>query len=165
MEIKVSSNAAQVIDSMKVELDAYQKQMQFTLFRALTLLEAEIMQNIRVNSGLQVRSGALLNSISGTKKVTVNTNTGELEGEIGTEGVPYAAIQEFGGITRPHVILPRNSSVLAFLQNGNQVFSKGVNHPGSNIPARPFLRPALAAKREEIINTFGLFLKASFSTE
>lgn len=165
MEIKVYSNAAEVIDSMKADLDRFQKEMQFTLFRALTILEAEILQNIRTKSGLQVRSGALLNSVAGTKKVTLNTSTGELEGEIGTEGVPYAAIQEFGGMTRAHTIMPRNGKVLAFLQNGNQVFAKGVNHPGSNIPARPFLRPALAAKREEIINTFGLFLRASFPTE
>lgn len=47
--------------------------------------------------------------------------------------VVYAAIQHFGGKTKPHVILPKNGKVLAF--NGR--FAKKVNHPGSKIPARP----------------------------
>lgn len=53
---------------------------------------------------------------------------------VGTNLV-YAAIHQFGGKTRPHVIRPRNKKALAF--NG-RVVSK-VNHPGSDIPARPFL--------------------------
>lgn len=71
----------------------------------------------------------------------------------------YAAIQERGGRTRPHVIMPRNAAVLAW-QSGSKIrfrksdgkamkagkimtFAKRVNHPGSKIPARPYLRPAL----------------------
>lgn len=47
----------------------------------------------------------------------------------------YAAIQNFGGKTGPHVITPRNKKALAF---GGRVV-KRVNHPGSVIPARPFM--------------------------
>lgn len=47
----------------------------------------------------------------------------------------YAAIHQFGGKTRAHEIRPRNKKALAF---GGRVLSK-VNHPGSDIPARPFL--------------------------
>ncbi|MYM32255.1 phage virion morphogenesis protein [Duganella sp. CY15W] len=47
----------------------------------------------------------------------------------------YAAIQHLGGQTRPHTILPKNKRALAF--NGRVV--KKVNHPGSKLPARPFL--------------------------
>lgn len=50
----------------------------------------------------------------------------------------YAAIHQLGGKTRPHVILPRNKRALAF----GGVVVKRVNHPGSNIPARPFLPAA-----------------------
>lgn len=50
--------------------------------------------------------------------------------------IKYAAIHQFGGQTRPHVIKPRNKKALAF---GGKVV-KSVNHPGSNIPARPFLK-------------------------
>lgn len=47
----------------------------------------------------------------------------------------YAAIQQFGGQTRPHVIRPREKRALAF----GGVIVRKVNHPGSRIPARPFL--------------------------
>ncbi len=47
----------------------------------------------------------------------------------------YAAIHQFGGQTKPHIIRPRNKKALAF---GGRVV-KSVNHPGSKIPARPFL--------------------------
>lgn len=49
--------------------------------------------------------------------------------------LPYAAIHQMGGTTGAHVILPRNKKALAF--NGRVV--KRVNHPGSKIPARPYL--------------------------
>lgn len=47
----------------------------------------------------------------------------------------YAAIHQFGGQTKPHAILPVKKQALAF---GGKVVKK-VNHPGSKIPARPFL--------------------------
>lgn len=53
---------------------------------------------------------------------------------VGTN-VIYARIQQLGGETRPHVIRPRNKKALYF--NGR--FAQKVNHPGSVIPARPFL--------------------------
>lgn len=53
---------------------------------------------------------------------------------VGTN-VIYAGIQNNGGKTRAHVIRPRNKKALYF--NGR--FASKVNHPGSDIPARPFL--------------------------
>lgn len=47
----------------------------------------------------------------------------------------YAAIHQFGGTTKPHVIRPRNKKALKF----NGKIRRSVNHPGSKIPARPFL--------------------------
>lgn len=58
----------------------------------------------------------------------------------------YAAIHQFGGRTRPHVIEPRYKKALAF---GGKV-RKSVQHPGSNIPARPFLGLS-DADRSEIV--------------
>ena len=54
---------------------------------------------------------------------------------VGTN-VIYARIQNEGGKTRPHIIRPRNKKALYF--NGH--YAKKVNHPGSDIPARPFLK-------------------------
>ena len=53
---------------------------------------------------------------------------------------PYAQIHQFGGRTSPHVIRPRKAKALAFTSAkiGKTVIVRSVNHPGSNIPARPF---------------------------
>lgn len=57
------------------------------------------------------------------------------EAVVGTNKV-YGAIQNFGGKTSPHVIRPRTKRALSF----GGIVVRQVNHPGSNIPARPFLR-------------------------
>lgn len=49
--------------------------------------------------------------------------------------VEYAAIQNFGGTTKAHVINPRNGKVLAF----DGIVCRSVHHPGSKIPARPYM--------------------------
>lgn len=158
--VQVSTNSAELRAELESRLDDYRKNLSSQIFRALTVLEAEILQNIRSKSGLKVRSGSLLNSIGASKKVY--EDNGQVVGEIGPQGIPYAAIHEFGGKTAAHRIEARNAKVLAFQMGGEQVFAKFVNHPGSNIPARPYLRPALAAKEEEILKDFGLFLIAAF---
>lgn len=52
-----------------------------------------------------------------------------------TTNKAYAAMMHFGGQTKPHVIRPRNKRALAF----GGVVVRQVNHPGSKIPARPFM--------------------------
>lgn len=47
----------------------------------------------------------------------------------------YAAIHQLGGTTPPHIILPVNGKAL---KTPFGLFKK-VNHPGSKIPARPFM--------------------------
>lgn len=49
--------------------------------------------------------------------------------------IKYAAIHQFGGTTRAHRIVAKNKKALAF----GGVMRRAVNHPGSVIPARPFL--------------------------
>jgi phage gpG-like protein len=162
-KVEVSSNGDQVVAELKAKLQALKGQTKLSVFRALTLIEAEILQNIRIKSGLKVRSGSLLNSIGASKKVTEEAD-GTISGQIGSQGVPYAAIHEFGGTTPPRRIEPKKEGgVLAFQIKGQQVFAKFVDHPGSKIPARPYLRPALAAKEDEILKNFGLMIQAIFT--
>jgi hypothetical protein len=59
--------------------------------------------------------------------------------------VPYGAIQEYGGTTRAHLIQAKNAKALAFTVGGGLRFARRVQHPGSRIPERSFLRSALAA--------------------
>jgi phage gpG-like protein len=66
-----------------------------------------------------------------------------------SNNVPYAAIHEFGGKTAGHFIAARKADKLAFPgRDGNMVFREVVFHPGSKIPARPYLTPAIEDSEE-----------------
>lgn len=70
----------------------------------------------------------------------------------------YASIHQFGGRTFPHLIRPSVKKALFWPGAGHPV--KAVKHPGSVIPARPFL--ALEDDdRLEIINVMKRHLKAA----
>ncbi|MDE2467771.1 MAG: hypothetical protein KGL35_03275 [Bradyrhizobium sp.] len=82
-------------------------------------------------------------------------------GTVMASGLPYLAIQEYGGVTSPHDIFPVNASVLAFMSPGSAVFKEGstsgdmvftrvVHHPGSVMPERSYMRYALAQRRSSI---------------
>ena len=70
----------------------------------------------------------------GVLRNSITQNSTATEAVVGTN-VEYAAIHNFGGQTAPHTILPKNGKALKF---GGR-FAKRVNHPGSKIPARPFM--------------------------
>lgn len=109
-------------------------------------------------------SGAVLNRVTGrlrdsmqrTDAIVINDGTSlEVRSSLGSnvrfggQSVVYAAIHEHGGTTRPHVIRAKAGGYLAFPgRDGNTVFRKSVNHPGSKIPARPYLRPSIEERRE-----------------
>ncbi len=97
---------------------------------------------------LNARSGRLRDSI----EILASGRGQEIGAEILSNGeVPYAAIQEFGGKTAAHEILPDKARVLAFVINGKQVFARSIQHPGSLIPARSYLRSALDEQRDDIV--------------
>ena len=96
---------------------------------------------------LQAQSGALRDSI----QMQISERDGGIGAEIFSDGsVAYAAIQEYGGKTAAHEILPDKSRVLAFVMNGKQMFARVIHHPGSQIPARPYLGAALDEQRDDI---------------
>jgi phage virion morphogenesis protein len=71
---------------------------------------------------------------------SLSTRYGSDYAEIGSN-VPYAAIHQFGGQTRPHTIRPRDKKALAFTGKHGKQGVKSVHRPGSKIPARPCLPP------------------------
>jgi phage gpG-like protein len=66
----------------------------------------------------------------------------EMTAIVGTN-VEYAHIHEYGGQTRAHVIEARNAKCLHFFMDGKEMFLRRVNHPGSKMPERSFLRSSL----------------------
>lgn len=51
----------------------------------------------------------------------------------------YAAIHQFGGTIGAHDIVARNRKALRFTVGGLTLYRKSVHHPGSRIPARPYM--------------------------
>ena len=92
---------------------------------------------------LGVVSGALRSSVHVQRE-------GELAYRVGTH-LPYAAIHEHGGVTPPHEIRPRVGRLLSFYwpRLGRRIALPVVHHPGSRIPARPHLAPALQEAKEK----------------
>lgn len=100
-------------------------------------------------------SGGVLNARSGALRDSIRRESSLQDARIGAAifsngDVPYAAIQEFGGKTAAHEILPDKARFLAFAANGKQAFARLVQHPGSEIPARSYLRSALEQQADDI---------------
>ncbi len=97
---------------------------------------------------LNSRSGALAASIA----AEISGDGEDVAATVGSFGdVKYAAIQEYGGKTGAHEILPSKASVLAFVADGAMHFARRVEHPGSLIPERSYLRSSLDEMRAEIV--------------
>lgn len=105
-------------------------------------------------SARAVRDSAKTLQKSGRLAASITEFSNRSQAMVGTN-VIYAAIHQFGGKTRPHIILPKNGKALFWPGARHPV--KSVNHPGSNIPARPFL--ALAdSDWKEIRDTVSRYL-------
>lgn len=116
---------------------------------------AEKLKNHVVNDKL---SGQVLNHVTGklwrSIQQTVSDDTTSITGKVYSAGdVKYAAIHEYGGRTPPHVIEAKTGKALAFTMGGKQVFFKKVNHPGSVMPERSYMRSSLADMKEEITSS------------
>ena len=104
-------------------------------------------------------SGGVLNARSGVLRDSIQTELSQQDGQIGAEilsdgDVPYAAIQEYGGKTAAHEIVPVKGQALAFVVGGAQRFARSVNHPGSQIPERSYLRSSLSEMSDQILAEF-----------
>lgn len=192
MSVNHSDNSKEVADLIREQIKEAKKNLKAQLFKALTIVEARVVQNIRKDAGLQVRSGKLLNSIAGSKRVY--EDEGILVGELGPKGVPYARIHEEGGVITPVKAkaltipteenrrrdglpkVPANQLTDSFVAKG-MIFQKlGIGKNAKitpmfilkqsvTIPARPYLAPALAATREQILKDFGIFLNMAFKSK
>jgi phage gpG-like protein len=134
-------------------LDGYPAALQAALDAKATELAAalaDLVRNDKLSGAvLNARSGALRDSIA----ATVTADADGILASVSSEGeVKYAAIQEYGGKTSAHEILPAKGEVLAFVVGEAQHFARRVEHPGSAIPERSYLRSALGDMKEEIVD-------------
>jgi phage gpG-like protein len=140
------------LDETSAQLDAYPAALSAALgakAAELTSALADLVRNDKLSGAvLNARSGALRASIVSV----VSTDGDDLVASVGSTGdVKYAAIQEYGGKTAAHEILPAKARALAFMASGALRFARKVEHPGSAIPERSYLRSSLAEMSDEII--------------
>lgn len=138
-------------DVVMAKLDAMPNAVHQALLRKVTVLAFALLAKVKGKlSGevLNVRSGLLRDSAF----QEVQDSGTSVYGRVAEPGaVPYAAIQEFGGVTPAHVIEARNAQALAWVAGGKTMFARRVNHPGSRIPERSYLRSALDEMHDEIV--------------
>jgi len=108
---------------------------------------------------LTKRSGRL----SGTVRMIEPKHKGrEFVGGLRAGGsrAPYAGIHEKGGRTRPHIIRAKRARFLHWIDKlGQHRFARSVKHPGSRIPARPYLMPSLEKHRPQIEKQIAIALE------
>lgn len=102
---------------------------------------------------LHQRKGTLNDSVPGASGIE---ETGALVKVHVGAWTTYAAIHEYGGQTSPHEIFPKHAKALAFRASwgpgrgkGGLTVLKSVQHPGSKMPVRSYLRTTLQERKEE----------------
>jgi phage gpG-like protein len=138
------------LEETSARFDAYPAALQAALGAKATELAAtltDLVKNKLSGAVLNTSSGALRDSIA----ASVTADADGVLASVGSEGdVKYAAIQEYGGKTSAHEILPVKGDVLAFVTGDGLHFARRIEHPGSVIPERSYLRSSLEDMRDEI---------------
>ena len=140
------------VDRLTKQLTTFPANMQARLEAKARDLAAALVAKVRDDklsgSALQSRTGALRSSIS----ADIFLQAGVLTATVGSVGdIKYSAIQEYGGRTSAHEIVPDKARALAFLAGGTLRFARRVQHPGSTIPPHGYLQSSLDESREEIV--------------
>lgn len=133
------------------------KAVQESMSRLLIKLQRKIKTEKLMGQILKERTGKLKQSVH----YSVQTKAYNVTGSVFTNK-EYAAIHEYGGVTKAHWIKAKHKKALffqwqggfnPFSSSGNEGewrFFKKVWHPGSKMPERSFMRSALKEMGPEI---------------
>ncbi len=142
------------LDETSARFDALPAGLGAALAAKAAELAAALADRVRndklMGAVLNARSGALRDSI-GAEVLADGDGVFATVGSFGD--VKYAAIQEYGGKTAAHEILPAKTQALAFVAGGAQRFARKIEHPGSRIPERSYLRSSLEEMSDEIASS------------
>ncbi len=142
------------IKKMKAMADATSPEMMQALMRIATVLQAEIRQNI--GRKRIIDKGKLLESINYEFD---RSKTGAITLSVGSYGIPYAAMNEFGGRMDRNQVLAmfanmRQTQVksLKGLKQGKGVVDIDGKSMTGYWKARPFMRPAFEKHAKFIVD-------------
>lgn len=137
LEVKLEGDKA-----LAANLGAMSSRMKAEITRTVRRLSIELSAYVKERK----LSGQVLTPRTGTLRRSITHSVTEgpdgVTGKVGTN-VVYAAIHEYGGKTKPHVIEAKRGKALKFSAGGETIFRRKVRHPGSVMPERSFLRTAL----------------------
>jgi phage virion morphogenesis protein len=142
MQIQIHVNDSEVNKAL-ADLSARMRNLQPVMLEIGEIVRTSVERNFdaggrpKWNESARVkREGGQTLSLSGRLRRSFAVQAGNDRVAVGTN-VVYAAIHQLGGKTGPHVIKPKRANALFWPGARHPV--KSVNHPGSVIPARPFL--------------------------
>jgi len=133
-------------------LDSMPQAVNEALYAKVLSLSLKLEAYVKTNK----LNGQVLNRITGALSRSIHSKVeravSAVFGMVFSSGdVKYAGIHEYGGVTPPHVIVPKKANVLAFMgKSGKMTFAMRVNHPGSKMPERSFLRSSLTDMSAQI---------------
>ena len=143
-------------DTLDARLGAFPAELLADLNAKAAMLAGALADKVKDDK----LSGQVLNALSGDLRASIvseaSVDGDDVVGSVGSAGdVKYAAIQEYGGKTAAHEILPSKAEALAFIVGGALRFARRVEHPGSVIPERSYLRSSLEEMTDEIVEVLG----------
>jgi phage gpG-like protein len=129
----------QAVSRLEQVTPAVVANVQRSIAKLGVMLQRHVVEDKLSGQVLQMRTGTLRRSI-----IEQFNPTADGASAVVRATKIYGRIHEYGGVTPPHVIEPKTpGGVLAFQMGGKTIFARRVNHPGSKIPERSFLRSAL----------------------
>lgn len=139
--------------AVRAKLGSMSSRVHSSILREVTRLtlrlERHIKQDKLLGQVLNRKTGALGRSIHSA----VTDEPARITGRAYSSGdVKYAAIHEYGGRTKAHLIQATRAKALMMSDHyGELAFFKSVSHPGSVMPERSFMRSALRDMQDDII--------------
>lgn len=131
------SEDASSVNEIEKKLDVWSDIFSQRVKNSMELLAGLLKQTV-----VEKLSGGALQSKTGMLLANLNEESHD-EGAYINASTPYAAILEYRGQTKKHVIAATQVKSLAFLAGEGTAFARQVMHPGSSIPAFSYLHNSL----------------------
>lgn len=145
------SVSIELVDQASIRLEKLTEEIRGRLRVTMARDAKDLASLVRSNiSGpiLHVKTGALLASIRDELYETPDAIWARVYSDD-----KKAAILEWGGHTKPHMIYPVTARALHFIaRDGTEVYASKVSHPGSLIPEFGYMRTSLAQLKDRIIS-------------
>jgi phage gpG-like protein len=121
------------------------------LLKKITALSLQLEAKVK-----QKLSGEVLNVVTGNLRRSIFSRVEDqgdtITATVGSSGVIYAGIHEYGGTIAAHDIIPNRAQALRFMIGDKVIFARRVHIPPVEMPERSYLRSTFTEMKEEIVS-------------